>query len=122
MRPEFLRRLEGLALQIADNRSLKRCDQIQRFAVAKRQNIVESGASDRAKGIVAARDRLFHAVDLDIAQNGCFDAAEGEEKARQRGTLSRSMHLGFHLRKAEGHGACVAVAGQTVDPWAAGIP
>ena len=91
----------------------------------------------------ACFDRRQHAVSLGVAEDGGFDAGEGEVEAGGR-LKSRSLHCGsafgrddrhrcgfgrdrafgravFDGREGEGDGAGVAVGGEAIDPGAAGV-
>src|SRR5450631_159825 len=111
MSTKGLRGQEGFAHKVTDDGSLERCDQIERFCVAKWQNIAQSGVFQRRDCPVAGIYRGLHAVNLDVAKNRSFDAAEREQVARQCRSLAGPMDLGFHLRERECDSTGVAVGG-----------
>jgi hypothetical protein len=79
----------------------------------------------------AGFDGLAHGVGLDVTEDGGLDAAEGEVEGRCVGGRCGGFFVGhrdafavgagFDLAEGEGHGARVAVGGEGVDPWAAGV-
>jgi hypothetical protein len=72
-------------------------------------------------------------VEFDVAEDGGLDAGEREEEMGVEvgdgggesglgaGSLAGEMELGLDLRKSEGDGEGIAVAGEGVDPGASGI-
>jgi len=131
---------EGRAGEVAGDRCLEAGDEVQGFGVEEFDSLGEGfgvagfglGESGLAEGGGAGFDAGLHVVELGVAADGGFDAAEREVETggvfvvfedRFAGEFGSGVAggLGFDLGEGERDGFGVAVGGEGVHPGAAGV-
>jgi len=128
---------EGLSEQVADDGVLEAGDQVQSLRVGGGQGVIDGGPGGGVrtgeKGFATRLGLGAEIVEFDVAKNRRFDTGKREEKPRievgdWRGCsglgarrFSTEVDLGLDLREREWDGVRVAVLGERVDPWTAGV-
>ena len=108
---------EGLAKEVADDGGLEAGDEVQGLLIAEGGGGFEVGAG--GEELLAGGDGGGHRVGLDVAEDGSFDAGEGEVEAGW--SVGVGVLAGLDGVEVEGDGFGVAVGGEGVDPGAAGV-
>ena len=113
---------EGLLEEVADDGVLEAGKEVEGLrlegAVGDQSGDGVGGGFEVVDAGAAGLDEGLHDVGLGIAEDGGFDAAEGEVEAGVGGGIGVA---GLNGGEAERDGAGVAVGGEAIDPGAAGV-